>query len=170
MTRKKTAAEELEMYTGEFQERKLKLPNMRAKITDKYFFPQLDFRVPRVEEIEKHTVDKPFDVPEHLETEVPPEFGSLPDKMEIHETQIIPLAMEGFLDMEGVKSLRCLEFATEQANINQKRREQLIKQSDPSWKPPKEAAGLPWDDDDNGDDDKKESTKVTANDMKKAEL
>jgi len=52
--------------------------------------------------------------------------GELPEGMHIHEHLIIPLIEEGYSLKTGVDALNCIDFAMQQANINEKRRERLL--------------------------------------------
>jgi hypothetical protein len=63
--------------------------------------------------------------------------GNGEEQMRIHEQQILPLAEEGFFDLEGVEAIRCLSFAREQALLNKDRRARLVAESDPLWVSPK---------------------------------
>lgn len=64
---------------------------------------------------------------------IPPDFlkakqrvGQLPAELSIHEHQIIPLAEHAFHKKKGVDALKTLQYAQEQAEINQQRRERLV--------------------------------------------
>lgn len=60
--------------------------------------------------------------------------------IQIHERQLKPLIDEGFSGptsrMGLTESLRCLEFAQRQCEVNEQRREKLVKAADPDWEPP----------------------------------
>ena len=60
--------------------------------------------------------------------------GFLPNGMRIHEHQIPPLVEVGGA-MGGMHSYRCLDFARNEASLNQDRRAALLKAGDPSWDP-----------------------------------
>ena len=62
--------------------------------------------------------------------------GELPEGLRIHEHLIAPLIDEGFSLKTGVDALKCIDFAREQALINEDRRAVLL-QADPSsgWEP-----------------------------------
>jgi len=63
--------------------------------------------------------------------------GSLPEGMLIHEHQIRPLMNSGFSEMGDLtEALHCLDFSRKQADVNQKRREELVKMQDPNWSVP----------------------------------
>ncbi len=52
--------------------------------------------------------------------------GEVPEGMHIHEHLIVPLIEEGYSLKTGVDALNCIDFALQQANINEKRRERLL--------------------------------------------
>lgn len=52
--------------------------------------------------------------------------GELPEGMHIHEHLIMPLIQDGYSLKTGVDALNCIDFARQQANINEKRREKLL--------------------------------------------
>ncbi len=62
--------------------------------------------------------------------------GELPEGMRIHEHLIAPLIDEGYSLKTGVDALKCIDFAKEQANINENRRAKLL-EADPNseWEP-----------------------------------
>ncbi len=67
--------------------------------------------------------------------------GELPEGMRIHEHLIGPLIDEGYSLKTGVDALKCIDFAMEQANINENRRAKLL-EADPhsEWEPVDKAA------------------------------
>ena len=64
-------------------------------------------------------------------------IGYVPPGMRIHENQIDPLRQEAFASMAGIPALRALDFSVQQADINRKRREQLLVKGDTegTWVP-----------------------------------
>jgi len=52
--------------------------------------------------------------------------GGLPEGMRIHEHLIVPLIEEGYLLKTGIDALNCIDFARQQADINEKRRAGLL--------------------------------------------
>eukprot|EP00981_Chlorochromonas_danica_P005375 scaffold1088_cov177-Ochromonas_danica.AAC.11 len=66
----------------------------------------------------------PIEAPDFVFTKE--RVGALPAELEIHEHHILPLAEYGKEEEKGVKALACLRFASEQAEINAKRREGLV--------------------------------------------
>ena len=62
--------------------------------------------------------------------------GELPEGLHVHEHLIPKLIDEGYNVKTGVDALKCIDFAKGQANINEKRRDQLLR-ADPSsdWVP-----------------------------------
>lgn len=81
-----------------------------------------------------------FPVPEFLYDKQ--RVGFIPEGMRIHENQIDPLRQEAFGSMTGIPALRALDFSVEQADINRKRREMLLRAGDVdgTWTPVDTAA------------------------------
>ena len=119
----------------EFEERdqvgnekiKKKLDTLKETLLDKYAYihnPTMN--------VEKWNAT--FTVPSHIYEEQ--RVGEIPEGMYIHEHQIKPLIEEGYSLMSGVEALNCIEFAKDQANINEDRREKLLQADSKSdWEP-----------------------------------
>eukprot|EP01038_Epipyxis_sp_PR26KG_P014377 gene14377-19284_t len=54
--------------------------------------------------------------------------GYIPPELSIHEHHIKPLMETGYSAMKGTDALHCLRFSREQALLNEKRREDLVKE------------------------------------------
>jgi hypothetical protein len=76
----------------------------------------------------------PFQLPDFLFTDTK-RTGNIPEELLIHEHQIKPMAQTGLKDKIGLDSIHCLAFTLDQALINKQRRERLLEQSDPDFKP-----------------------------------
>lgn len=63
----------------------------------------------------------------------PQRVGSLPHGLKVYEHQIKPLMEQGKEEMTGIDSIRCLSFVESQAELNRKRREEILKAQDPTW-------------------------------------
>ena len=63
-------------------------------------------------------------------------YGELPEGMTIHEQHIGPLIDEGYYSKGGVDALHCIEFAKDQAELNLRRREDLLMtRVEDDWEP-----------------------------------
>ena len=63
-------------------------------------------------------------------------YGELPEGMTIHEQHIGPLVDEGYYSKGGVDALHCIEFAKDQAELNLRRREDLLMtRVEDDWEP-----------------------------------
>lgn len=63
-------------------------------------------------------------------------LGGIPYGLTVHEAHIEPLINTGFDKLRGANSLRCMQFAMDQADINEERREKLLKAFQPEWVAP----------------------------------
>jgi hypothetical protein len=63
-------------------------------------------------------------------------LGGIPYGLTVHEAQIEPLIKTGYDKLRGANSLRCMQFAMGQAEINEARREKLLKTFQPDWERP----------------------------------
>jgi hypothetical protein len=62
-------------------------------------------------------------------------LGSIPYGMIIQEAHLQPLSNTGYEHLRGTNSLHCIEFSLTQSEINEKRREVLVKTFDETWQP-----------------------------------
>jgi hypothetical protein len=62
-------------------------------------------------------------------------LGSIPYGMTIQEAHLQPLSKAGYENLRGTNSLHCIEFTLTQSEINEKRREVLVKAFDETWQP-----------------------------------
>lgn len=62
-------------------------------------------------------------------------LGSIPYGMTIQEAHLQPLTNTGYEHLRGSNSLHCIEFSLKQSEINEKRREALVKTFDETWQP-----------------------------------
>jgi hypothetical protein len=62
-------------------------------------------------------------------------LGSIPYGMTIQEAHLQPLTDTGYDLLRGTNSLHCIEFSLTQSEINEKRREVLVKTFDGTWEP-----------------------------------
>jgi hypothetical protein len=62
-------------------------------------------------------------------------LGSIPYGMTIQEAHLQPLTNAGYESLRGTNSLHCIEFSLNQSEINEKRREVLVKTFDETWEP-----------------------------------
>ena len=63
-------------------------------------------------------------------------LGGIPYGLTVHEGHIEPLIHTGFDKLRGVNSLRCMQFAMGQAQINEDRRAAILKTFSPDWEQP----------------------------------
>lgn len=66
----------------------------------------------------------------------PQRQGYIPEELKIYENHISGLIDEGFYYKEGTESLRCLNFAQQQADVSQNRRAELLSRGDSTWTKP----------------------------------
>ena len=63
-------------------------------------------------------------------------LGGIPYGLTVHESHIEPLIHTGFDKLRGANSLRCMQFAMDQAQINERRRAGLVRAFAADWQPP----------------------------------